>query len=141
MRALVLALAVAALPAAAQSTPAAPEAAPPAADSVEVALFDPLLVGEWTLDEVAEGGFLARMNAEVEAMTCDFDADGTATVAMTVLQDQETTETSSAFDYETEAGQILSDTDDPVRYRILEDGRLELSDSLGLVLRLVRADA
>ena len=138
MRLLVFAAALVAVPAAAQS---ASEPTAPVADSVEVALVDPLVVGSWTLDEVEEGGFLGLMGAEIEAMTCDFAADGTARVAMTIVQDQETRETERTFDFETAGGEIVSEGDDPVGYSVRDDGRLELSTGGGLALVLVRAGA
>ena len=132
MRAVLVALLLAA-PALAQSTPDEPPA-PPLAQAQAV---DPGLVGTWALDETVGLGFLGRMGVEVEAMRCAFRADGTADVTMTVEQDQETMETAKTFAFSTQDGAIVTDADDqPVRYQILEDGRLELRDPMGLVVRL-----
>lgn len=129
-------LLVLASPVAAQSTP---EAVP--ADTLAEAPVDPRVVGEWTLNEVAEAGTLGRMGAEVRAMRCAFAADGTATVSMTLLQDEDRIERSTSFAFETEDGQIVPEAERPVGYRVLADGRLELADPTGLVVRLVRAGA
>lgn len=133
MRALLAALLLA-TPVLAQSTPEEPPPAPP---PVQAQAIDPSLVGTWELDETVDLGFLGRMDVEVQAMRCVFRADGTADVAMTVEQDQDTTATAKTFGFSTEDGTIVTDTDDqPVRYQILEDGRLEIRDPMGLVVRL-----
>ncbi len=136
MRTFLLALAALAAPAFAQSTP---ETVPVAAQVAEN--VDPLVVGEWTLDEVSEAGYLGRMGAQIRAMRCAFAPDGTASVSMTLLQDQDRIEHSKSFAFETEAGQILPEDDAPVTYRVLADGRLQLSDETGLVVLLVRGGA
>jgi len=131
---LLIALAV---PASAQST--SEVAADTLAEaSAAPSAVDPAVVGEWTLNEVADTGFLGRMGAQIRAMHCDFSAEGEATVTMTLFQDEDRIERSRSFEYETEDGQIVSTDDRPVGYRVLSDGRLELSDATGLVILLVR---
>ncbi|MGB3543355.1 lipocalin family protein [Rubrivirga sp.] len=137
MRALVFALLVSAPVLAQASIEVVPDSleAAPAVD-----LVDPLLVGTWTLDRVEDGGRIGEMGADVEAMTCVFDADGTGHVTMTLMQDLETIEREQTFDFETASGRIITDSDDqPVVYQIMEDGRLELRHPGGLVLHMERS--
>ena len=122
MRALVFALALVAAPALAQSTP-------------DAAAVDPALVGTWTLEDVEDAGSLGAMGAEIEAMTCRFEADGRGHVEMTLVQDQDVIQRSREFTFDTEGGQIVTDDDDqPAAYRILDDGRMELRHPMGLTL-------
>lgn len=140
MRTLVLAAAVLALPAAAQSDPE-PAAPPAPADTAAVAAADDVdagLVGEWELEEVVEAGRLGEMDVEVEGMTCAFRAEGTARVEMEMVQDLDPLSHERTFAFDTEDGQILVEGDDPVAYRLLADGRLEMRTTDGLVVRLVR---
>ena len=141
MRTLVLAAAALALPVAAQSDP---EPTPPltAADTAAVAVaedVDAAIVGEWELEEVVEAGHLGEMDVEVEGMTCAFRAEGTARVEMEMVQDLDPLSHERTFAFDTEDGQILVEGDDPVAYRLLSDGRLEMRTTDGLVVRLVRA--
>ena len=129
MRALLVALALSA-PALAQSTSDEP-AAPPAV--AEAASGDGAVVGTWALDETDALGYLGELGVEIEAMTCAFRADGTADVAMTVTQDQETSASARTFTFATVDGRIVADND-VMRYEVLEDGRLRMSDARGLVL-------
>ena len=138
MRPLALAVAVLALPALAQSDPEPGLPAPPEAPA-ETAEVDSALVGAWQLDEVTEGGQLQEMGVEVEGMTCAFGAGGTARVEMEMVQDLDPLSHERTFEFETENGEILIEDDDPVRYRFLADGRLEMTTAGGLVVRLVRS--
>ncbi|WP_420455077.1 hypothetical protein [Rubrivirga sp.] len=148
MRPLALAAALLTVPALAQSDPAPlPEptappvtdvAAEPAAEVESKAGVDSVLIGAWTLAEVAEGGRLGELGVEVENMTCAFDAAGTAHVQMEMVQDLEPLSHERTFAFETEDGQILVEDDDPVRYQILDDGRLQITTADGLVVRMVR---
>jgi hypothetical protein len=133
MRTLLLA-AVLAVPAAAQSDPE--PTAPPVTEAQSV---DAALVGEWTLEEVVETGRLGEMDVEVEDMTCAFRAEGTARVEMEMVQDLDPLSHERTFSFDTEDGQILVEGDDPVGYRFLTDGRLEMTTTDGLVVRMVRA--
>lgn len=135
MRALALALLVAA-PALAQSTA---ESEPLVAEP-DIATVDPMLVGTWTLDDVDNAGTLDEMGADIEGMVCTFGSDGSADVAMTIVQDLDTIVRQRTFGYETTDGRIVSDEDDqPMAYRFLEDGRLEIRHPLGLTIHLSRA--
>ena len=126
---------VLAAPALAQSSAEAP---PPVEQPAE-ARVDSALVGAWTLDEVSEPGLMAAYGVRVQAMTCQFTADGRAEIVMTAMQDGEAIVRDRAFDFETAGGQIVSEEDgDAVGYRILDDGALELTDD-GMVVRFVRA--
>ena len=91
-----------------------------------------------TLEEVAEAGRLGDLGVAVEAMTCAFSAEGTATVEMEMVQDLDPMTMERTFPYDTEDGRIMVEGDEPVRYQILEDGRLEMVTGDGLVVRLVR---
>ena len=104
----------------------------------EPVALDADLVGEWTLEEVAEAGRLGDLGVAVEAMTCAFSAEGTATVEMEMVQDLDPMSMERTFPYDTEDGRIMVEGDEPVRYQILEDGRLEMATVDGLVVRLVR---
>ena len=133
--ALVLALSTSAFAQATLEAPADTLEAEPVVD-----LVDPLLVGIWTLDAVESHGEIGAMGADVEAMRCVFEADGQGHVTMTLMQDLDTIEREREFEFETEAGRIVTDSDDqPVVYQILEDGRLELRHPGGLTLHLERA--
>ena len=136
MRTLVLAAAVLAVPAVAQSDP---EAAPPPPATVAPDEVDAALVGEWELEEVAEAGRLGDLGVEVEEMNCEFRAEGTARVEMEMVQDLDPLSHERTFSFETEGGQIMVEGDDPVAYRFLDDGRLEMTTTDGLVIRMVRA--
>ena len=112
--------------------------APPVTDVTVPDTLDADLVGEWTLEEVAEAGRLGDLGVAVEAMTCAFSAEGTATVEMEMVQDLDPMSMERTFPYDTEDGRIMVEGDEPVRYQILEDGRLEMATVDGLVVRLVR---
>ncbi len=140
MRTLVLAAAVLALPAAAQSDPE-PAAPPAPTDTAAVAAADDVdagLVGEWELEEVVEAGRLGEMDVEVAGRTSAFRAEGTARGEMEMVQDLAPLSHERTFAFDTEDGQILVEGDDPVAYRLLADGRLEMRTTDGLVVRLVR---
>lgn len=139
MRTLALAALVLAVPAAAQTTAPAPSPVGPAeAGAPDV---DPQLVGAWALDEVAEGGELGQLGVEIEEMTCDFDADGTGRVEMEMVQDRDPITSERTFEFVTDDGRIVVPNDDDVTYRVLTDGRLEMTTAGGTVLRFVRAGA
>ena len=131
---LLLALALA-TPAAAQATP--DTLAAEVARAQPEASVDPALVGEWTLDEMTAPGVLAAYGVDVEEMTCTFSADGQAQVAMTAVQDGDPISRTRSFSFRTEDGEIIEDGDDPILYRILEDGSLELTDD-EMVIRFAR---
>ena len=134
MRALVLALLAAAVPAAAQASADAP---PPLVVTAE-APVDSALVGEWTLESVVEAGHLGDYGVDLQAMTCVFSADGQARVSMMAVQDGETMSRQRTFDFEAEDGTLTEDTGDEVQYRVLEDGQLEIQDG-EMIIRLARA--
>ena len=142
MRLLALAAVVLAVPAVAQSDVApAPPTEPVASPVLDVAVtseVDAALVGAWTLEEVAEVGRLGDLGVEVEDMTCAFSAEGTATVEMEMVQDLDPLTRERTFEYDTEGGLIVVEGDDPVQYQILEDGRLQMTTTDGLVVRMVR---
>lgn len=140
MRPLALAAALLAVPAFAQSTAETP-VMPPVAAASEVPDVDPVLIGEWQLDEVVEAGQLGELDVTVEGMTCDFDADGSAEVEMEMVQDLDPIRQARAFSFDTEGGRIVVPDDEDVTYRVLGDGRLELATEGGLVVRLIRAGA
>ncbi len=151
MRPLALVAALLAVPALAQSDsepaplpeptdlPVTDVATEPAVDVALEAEVDTALVGAWTLEEVAEAGRLGELGVKVEEMTCAFDAAGTAHVEMEMVQDLEPLSHERTFTFDTEDGQILVEDDDPVRYQILDDGRLQITTADGLVVRLTRA--
>ena len=128
----VFAALVVALPASAQANA---DATPPTEQAVAV---DPALVGEWTLLTVEETGDIARFGGEIEAMSCDFEADGSAEVHVTVLQDRNFHKHDRAFEFTTEDGAILRDGSAPVRYAVHGGDLLVLRDTAGLVVHLVR---
>lgn len=101
-------------------------------------IVDPMLVGDWTLDEVTAGGILAQFGVNVQAMTATFSAAGQAEIVMTAVQDGETLFRERAFSFTTNEGRILEENEDPVDYAILEDGSLVLTDD-EMVIRFVRA--
>lgn len=139
MRLLALAAVVLAAPAVAQSDPEPAEPiASPILDVTVTSEVDAALVGAWTLEEVAQEGRLGELGVEVEDMRCAFDAQGTATVAMEMVQDLDPLSMERTFEYETEDGLIVVEGDDPVQYQILEDGRLQMTTANGLVVRMVR---
>ena len=127
----VLALLVA-LPVSAQANA---DAAPLTESAVVV---DPALVGAWTLIKVQEPGAIARFGGEIEAMSCDFAADGSAEVRLAVLQDREVHEHDRTFAYATEGGEIVGEGAPPVKYEIHGGDLLVLHDATGLVVQLVR---
>lgn len=140
MRTLVLTAAVLAVPAVAQSDPEpAPPPTTPPATVAEAEDVDAALVGEWKLEEVVEAGRLGEMDVAVEEMTCMFRAEGTARVEMEMVQDLDPLSHERTFSFDTEEGKIMVEGDDPVGYRFLSDGRLEMTTTDGLVVRLVRA--
>ena len=129
-----LALLVAALPAAAQANgDAAPEVEAAPAQAV-----DPALVGEWTLLKVEANGDIGRFGGEVEQMTCEFEADGSAEVHLAVMQDLDLQEHERTFRFATENGQIVREGGAPVQYEVLGGDLLVLRDPMGLVVQLVR---
>ena len=129
-----LALLVVALPAAAQANgDAAPEVEAASAQTV-----DPALVGEWTLLKVEENGDIGRFGGEVERMTCEFEADGSAEVHLAVMQDLDLQEHERTFRFATENGTIVRDGAAPVQYEVLGGDLLVLRDPTGLVVQLVR---
>ncbi|WP_412068418.1 hypothetical protein [Rubrivirga sp. IMCC43871] len=135
MRSLVVALALLSAPAIAQASPeSGPVEAAVVADDV-----DPALVGAWSLDEVVEGGRLAVLGVAVEDMTCAFGAEGTARIEMEMVQDLDPIVRERTFTFQTENGQIVVPDDDAVAYRMLDDGRLEMTTTGGLVVRFVRS--
>lgn len=140
MRPLALAVLALAVPAAAQTTTPALPAAPALTADSTVAV-DPQIVGEWELDEVAEGGQLGELGVEIEDMSCDFDAAGVGRVEMEMVQDLDPIQTERTFEFETDGGLIVVPDDDDVAYRLLSDGRLEMTTAGGTVLRFVRAGA
>lgn len=130
-----VALAIAApVSAQADATPAAPAPERAAAD------VDPELVGEWRLLKVVEPGTIGQFGGEVERMTCEFEADGSAEVYVAVMQDRELVEQEKAFEYATDGGAIVRAGADPVRYEVIAGDLLVLTDGAGLVVHLVRVD-
>lgn len=138
MRLTVLSVALLAAPAFAQSTP---DSVPTEPDVVETdsVTVDPEIIGTWTLEEVAEAGHLGELGVEVEDMRCAFGAEGTARIEMEMVQDLDPISRARTFSFETEDGQIVVPDDDAVTYRVLDDGKLEMTTSGGLVVRLVRS--
>ena len=131
-----LALVVVALPAAAQASgDDIPEVTANAAPAQTV---DPALVGEWRLLKVEAAGDIGRFGGEVERMTCDFEADGSAEVRLAVMQDLDLQEHERTFQFATENGTIVRDGAAPVRYEVLGGDLLVLRDPMGLVVQLVR---
>lgn len=128
----VLAALVVAAPALAQANA---DAAPPVERAASV---DPALVGEWTLIKVQEAGEIGRFGGEIEAMSCEFDADGSAEVELTVLQDRDLHTHDQTFEFDTEDGTIVRSGAPPVQYQVLGKDLLVLRDSAGLVVQLVR---
>ena len=131
-RLVLLALALA-TPALAQSS--AEEGTP--IEAAEQVTVDPALVGEWELDEMTAPGVLAAYGVDVKTMTCTFSADGQAEVSMTAVQDGDPIARTRSFSFRTEDGKILEEGDEPVGYRILDDGALEITDD-EMVIRFVR---
>ena len=135
MRTLAAAVALlVAVPTAAQASGDAPE---PAAPEVTAPL-DPALVGEWRLLMVEEAGAIGRFGGEIEAMTCEFEADGSAEVHVAVMQDRDVHEHERAFQFTTEDGAIVRPGMPPVRYEVHGGDLLVLRDEAGLVVHLVR---
>ena len=110
----------------------------PVLDEVVAPDVDADLIGAWTLEEVAEAGVLGDMGVDVEEMRCAFTPQGTATVEMGMVQDQDPLRMQRTFDYDTQNGLIVVEDDEPVAYEILADGRLQMTTPQGLVVRLVR---
>ena len=141
MRALAFALLAVAAPALAQSsadTSASVEL--PAAEQAAEAPVDSALVGEWRLSSVVEGGRLDDYGVDIQAMTCSFSSDGRARVSMMAVQDGESMSRQRAFEFDAAGGVLTEENGHTVRYRVLDDGQLEVHDG-EMVIRLVRADA
>lgn len=133
-----LALALTALPVAAQANA---DLAVRTVETPAPQVVDPALIGEWTLLKVEDAGAIGRFGGEVEEMTCDFEADGSAEVHLAVMQDQDLQEHVKTFQFATEGGTIVPDGSQPVRYEVLGGDLLVLHDPMGLVVQLVRVDA
>lgn len=141
-RVLAAAALLAVLPSAAQApaaqTPAPQQTAatPSAAAGAEI---DPALVGRWTLVEVEDEGQLAAFDAEIQAMACQFGADGEASIGVTVEQDADAYTRERMFRFVTDSGMILADGAGSARYEMLGADELRLTMDDGLIVRLTRA--
>ncbi len=128
-------LAIIAFPASAQTATAQHAGSSTAA---AVPAIDPALVGRWVLTEVEDHGALEAFSATVEAMACQFGADGEASVGVMLEQDADTYTRERAFRFVTADGQILADGADGASYEMIGPDELRLTMNEGLVVRLQR---
>ena len=130
-------------PAFSQTTPELPVRGPLPADVADdttgVSPVDVELVGTWELVEVEDEGELRAFRAVLKDMECVFEAEGEATVSVTVEQDRETIDSDRSFPFTTADGQILSEGTTPVAYAVLDTGELRLTMADGMTVLLQRA--
>ncbi len=119
----------------------APKQAPgvPAA-RIAGAAIDPGLVGEWVLATVERHGTIEDFGAEVDDMTCDFGADGSAHVMLEIEQDQDTMTRDRSFHFVTLDGRIVADQGPAVSYEVIDGDEIRLTTPDGLVVHLRRSD-
>lgn len=106
--------------------------------SIQVADVDPALVGDWSLMKVEALGEMARYGAEIQAMECAFNADGTAEVRLAVEQDEDVTSRTRAFRFTTDDGWIESEGAPGMAYDVFGGDLLVLRSQDGLVVHLRR---
>ena len=128
-----LALPSVAQTAAAQHAGSAPTTAAPA--------IDPALVGRWELVEVEDHGALDEFDATVDEMACQFGADGSASVGMTLEQDADTYTRERTFRFVAGGGRILAEGADGASYEMVGPDEVRLTMADGFVARLRRADS
>lgn len=124
-------------PAAAQSVPAQHAGDPTTA---AVAAVDPAVVGQWEMVEVESEGALNQLATDVEAMACQFGADGEATASMTVTQDADTYTRERVFRFATVDGRIDAEGEADARYEVVGGDELRLTMPDGFTVRLRRTD-
>lgn len=129
------------LPAAAQTGATGTDAAPsPPVEATTAGLstVDADIVGAWTLAQVEDAGPFERFDAEIAAMAFTFSADGGATAVATIAQDGEQYVRESTFTFGCSDGAIVSDDHPTIRYVLMDDGRLRLTDASGLTVHMTR---
>ena len=132
----VAAVLLVAFPAAAQGTGAGQLLViPPMGSDVDQAV-----VGTWELAEVEDGGLMAELGAEIDALVLRIEADGAALVELEVSQDLETMVREDTFNCTAQNGQIQPDDRAAISYEVLGDDELRLTDPEGVVVRMKRAE-
>ncbi|MEO0556636.1 MAG: hypothetical protein AAF170_00490 [Bacteroidota bacterium] len=130
----VAALVLFAFPALGQGTGAAPTLP-------DVSLqVDEALVGTWELAEVEDGGLMAELGAQIDALVLRIEADGDALVGLEVTQDLETMTREDTFNCVTVDGEIRPDDRAAISYEVLGEDELRLVDPEGVIVRMKRAE-
>ncbi|GAB5535999.1 MAG: hypothetical protein Rubg2KO_22480 [Rubricoccaceae bacterium] len=131
-----VALLLFACPALAQGTGTAPKIVLPDLGSS----VDQAVIGTWELAEVEDGGLMAELGAEIDALVLRIEADGEALVELEVVQDRETMTKEDTFNCTTEDGQIRPDDRAAISYEVLGEDELRLTDPQGVIVRMKRAE-
>ena len=132
----VTALLLFAFPCLAQGTGVAPKVVIPNMGSP----VDQALVGTWELAEVEDGGLMAQLGAEIDALVLRIEADGEALIELEVVQDLETMTKEDTFNCTAQNGQIQPDDRAAISYEVLGEDELRLMDPEGVVVRMRRAE-
>lgn len=132
-----VALLLFAFPTLAQGTGTAPQIVIPAIESP----VDQAVVGTWELAEVENGGLMAQLGAEIDALVLRIAADGEALVALEVIQDLETMTKEDSFRCTAQNGLIQPDDRPAISYEVLSEDELRLRDPKGVVVRMKRAES
>ena len=130
-------LASVALPATAQTATAQHAASGTATQPASA--IDPALVGAWELVVVEAEGQMAPFEATVEDMTCEFGADGEASVGLTLDQDADTYTRERTFRFVAADGTIVADGDDRASYEVFGADEMRLTMADGFTARFRRA--
>jgi len=125
-----------AFPAVAQGTGATPKMVIPDMGSS----VDQALVGTWELAEVEDGGMMAQLGAEIDALVLRIEADGAALVEMDVIQDLETMTREDTFNCTAQNGEIQPDDRAAISYEVLGEDEIRLTDPEGVIVRMKRTD-
>ena len=103
--------------------------------------IDPWLVGRWELLEVEDEGAMAPFEATVEAMTCQFGADGEGSVGLTLDQDADTYTRERTFRFVAADGSLVTDGTRGATYERLGADELRLTMADGFAARFRRVDS
>lgn len=129
-----VALLLFAFPTLAQGTGTAPTLAIPSLESP----VDQAVVGTWELAEVEDGGLMAELGAEIDALVLRIEADGDALVALEVIQDLETMTKQDSFQCTASDGMIRPEDRPAISYEVLSESEIRLRDPEGVVVRMKR---
>mgnify|MGYP000153274954 CR=1 FL=1 len=92
------------------------------------------------LMEVEDGGLMAQLGAEIDALVLRIEADGEALVELAVIQDLETMTKEDTFNCTAQNGQIQPDDRAAISYEVLGEDEIRLTDPEGVIVRMKRTE-